>query len=156
MLYTISSSSSRFLWTCKACRYCLFKDDTICHPFCVSWHMFGMKHDIKRIYLECLGKPAFRSRFERKLGTLIKTRASRGSIDYDKLISEIRSIARISKDRGYGARTFLELITGFALDACLGHHAVMNLNKDTLQLEAPVPRKYQADVPVREVKKLLM
>jgi len=118
--------------------------------------MFGMRHDIKRIYLECLGKPAFRSCFERKLGTLIKTRAARGSINYDKLISEIRSIARISKERGYGARKFLEIITGFAHDACLGHHAVMNLNRDTLQLEAPVPRKYQNKVPVQEVKELLM
>lgn len=115
-----------------------------------------MRQDIKRIYLECLGKPAFRSCFERKLGTLIKTRAARGSIDYDKLISEIRTIGRISKEREYGARTFLEIITGFAHDACLGHHAVMNLNLDTLQLEPPVPQKYQHDVPFRDVKKLLM
>ena len=118
--------------------------------------MFGMKQDIKRIYLECLGKPAFRSRFERKVGTLIKTRAARGTINYSKLIAEIRSIARISKERGYGARKFLEVVTGFASDACLGHHADMILNHDSLQLEAPVPRKYQSDIPVRDVKKLLM
>ena len=128
----------------------------ICHSPQVFWDMFGMRHDIKRIYLECLGKPAFQSRFERKLGTLIKTRAARGSVDYDRLISEIRSIARICKNRGYGARKFLEIITGYAHDACLGHHAVMKLNRVTLCLEAPVPRNHRGNLPVEEHKKLLM
>lgn len=131
-------------------------DDMICHPSSLSSDMFGIKQDIKRIYLECLGKPAFRSRFERKLGTLIKIRAARGSIDYNKLIYEIRCIEGICKQRGYGARKFLEVITGFAHDACLGHHAVMNLDVDSLQLAAPVPPKYHHNVPAREVKKLLM
>lgn len=115
-----------------------------------------MRHDIKRIYLECLGKPAFQSRFERKLGTLIKTKAKRGSVNYDKLISELRTIARVTKERGYGARKFLEIITAFTHDACLGHHAAMNLNIETLQLEAPVPRKYQSGVPLEDIKELLM
>lgn len=127
-----------------------------CHPVCIPWDMFGLRHDIKRIYLECQGKPAFRCRFERKLGTLIKTRAARGSVDYNKLISQIRTIGRICKERDYGARRFLEIITAFAHDACLGHHAVMSLNLDSLQLEAPVPRKYQQDIPARDLKKLLM
>ncbi|NGP76543.1 hypothetical protein G3570_07860 [Balneolaceae bacterium YR4-1] len=131
-------------------------DDMICHPTSLSSDMFGMKHDIKRIYLECLGKPAFRSRFERKLGTLIKTRAARGSIDYNKLISEIRCIEQICKQREFGARKFLEIITGFAQDACLGHHAVMTLDVDSLQLEAPIPPKYQNDVTTTDIKKLLM
>lgn len=115
-----------------------------------------MRQDIKRIYLECLGKPAFQSRFERKLGTLIKTKARRGSVNFDKLISELRTIARLSKKRGYGARKFLEVITAFTHDACLGHHEAMNLNRETLQLEAPVPRKYQTDASREDVKEFLM
>lgn len=97
--------------------------------------MFGMEHDIKRIYQECLDKPVFQSNFERKIGTLIKTKAARGSIDYNKLISELRTIARCCKERGYGAHKFLDIITDFAYDASLGHHIEMKLNRETLLLE---------------------
>ena len=99
--------------------------------------MFGMEQDIKRIYLECLEKPVFQSNFERKIGSLIKTKASRGSVDYNKLIAELRTIAQCCKERGYRARKFLEIITDFVYDASLGHHAEMKLNRETLLLEPP-------------------
>lgn len=111
--------------------------------------MFGMEQDIKRIYLECLDKPVFQSNFERKIGSLIKTRAARGSVDYNKLISELRFIARCCKKREYGARKFLETITNFVYDASLGHHAEMKLNRKILLLEPPeaVKRSIYSGVP---------
>ena len=99
--------------------------------------MFGIRHDIKRIYRECRDKPVFRSNFERKIGTLVKTKARRGSVDYEKLISELRTISKICKERGYGARRFLTIITGFVQDASLGHHSDMVLNTEKLILEPP-------------------
>lgn len=99
--------------------------------------MFGIRHDIKRIYRECRDKPVFQSIFERKIGTLIKTKARHGSVDYEKLISELRTISQICKDRGYGARRYLTIITDFVLDASLGHHSNMILNNEKLTLEPP-------------------
>lgn len=100
-----------------------------------------MKHDIKRIYKECRDKPVFQSNFERKIGTLIKTKAPRGSIDYEKLITELRTISRTCKERGLGARRFLEIVTDFVQDASLGHHAEMILNAEELILEPPKTTK---------------
>lgn len=106
-----------------------------CPPPFLSSGMFGIRHDIKRIYQECVGNPAFRINFERKIGTLVKTRAARGTIDYNKLMTELRIIARSCKERGYGARRYLEILAGFVQDATLGHHRSMHLDKEKLQLK---------------------
>ena len=85
--------------------------------------------------MECIGNPAFRVNFERKIGTLVKTRAARGTIDYNKLMTELHIIGRRCKERGYGARRYLEILTMFVQDATLGHHRSMTLDEKELLLE---------------------
>lgn len=106
-----------------------------------------IKHDIKRIYRECRGKPVFQSTFERKIGTLVKTKAPRGSVDYEKLIAELRTISLTCKERGYGARKFLTIITDFVQDATLGHHKEMILNSEELVLEPPTISNRAINLP---------
>ena len=94
--------------------------------------MFGIRDEIKRIYLSQKDKKTFLYNFERKVMILVRTHNT--SIDSDRFLDDLRTIANECKRRNLNAKDYLECVAKYAMEACRKGFDKKKLDRDSLKL----------------------
>lgn len=91
--------------------------------------------DIKSIYSSALREACFRPEFEQKLAYYIQQRAPQGSVHWQKLRYEFRTVYRKCRDEQKSLQCYLKTMAQLTEVALDGRHRQTELNIATLNIQ---------------------